>query len=181
MRSLIVRRELIILLAAGLLSGLLVLGIGGRMVMRLAAFTTPEAPRFSWPGTLQIAGSGAVWGLVTAPLLLIFRAMGLSRRVRGALFGLAVLALAIPPFLTFSGFTGTLVAPASFFWLGAIAFPILFALHGIFVEGLTFRSPASPGSGHPRTGDSSAVGPPAAKESPAVIAPEGRNLGDTSV
>lgn len=138
-RSSTLRRQLAICLTAGLVSGALVLGLGGRGLMRLLAFTTPEAPRFTWYGSLQVVASGAVWGALTGPLLLALRARRSARLVQGALFGLLVLALAIPPFFAFSGFRGTLVAPASFLWLSSVTFPALFALHGILVRLLYTR------------------------------------------
>lgn len=133
------RRALILSLAAGLVSGALALGLGGRVLMRLLAFSTPEMPRFSWAGSLQVVAAGAVWGLLTGPLLLPFRAPKAPRALSGALFGLLVVALAAPPFLALSGFQGELHAPAPFLWLSAVTFPILFALHGILARFLYLR------------------------------------------
>lgn len=133
------RNRVAVALAAGLVSGTLVLGLGGRALMRLLAFTTPEAPRFTWLGSVQVLAAGAVWGALTGPLLLLFRSLKTGRSVQGTLLGLLVLAVALPPFFILSGFRGTLVAPASFLWLSSITFPALFALHGVLARRLYSR------------------------------------------
>lgn len=107
--------------------------------MRLLAFTTPEAPRFTWLGTVQILALGAAWGLLTGPLILGAMArLGRSALV-GPVFGLTVFVLAAIPFALYSGFGGRLVAPALFLWLGGLTFPVLFVLHGMAVAGLHRR------------------------------------------
>lgn len=133
-----IRRQLVLACIAGLVSGLLILGLGGRTLMRLLAFTTPEDPRFSWAGTLQIIALGGVWGTLTGPLVLLTRPR-LENWFAGALFGLLVLLPAAVVFAIFSGFTGEIVAPASFLWLGAHTFPTLFMLHGLAVSSLVSR------------------------------------------
>lgn len=125
---------------AGLVAGFFVLGTAGRILMRLLAFTTPEDPRFTLLGTLQIIGLGAVWGMVTGPLVLLARARLDNECVTGSVFGLVVFVLAAVPFAFFSGFTGRIVAPPLFLWLGAITFPLLFVLHGVTVNSLVSRS-----------------------------------------
>lgn len=110
--------------------------------MRMLAFTTPEEPRFSWLGSSQVMGAGAAWGLVTGPILMLLRPMRWRRGIEGPAFGLIVLALACPPFLVLSGFRGSIVAPASFLWLSSVAFPGLFALHGVLVRRLSSRWPS---------------------------------------
>lgn len=130
-------REYAACLAAGFASGALALGIGGRLLMRLLAFTTPELPRFSWFGSFEVVAAGAVWGIATSPILVF-----LERRLRrrsGPVFGLIVLAIAVPPFLVLSGFRGSLEAPALFLWLSAVSFPILFVAHGWLVSHLWRR------------------------------------------
>jgi len=119
---------------AGFWSGLLILGIGGRLLMRLLAFTTPEDPRFTWLGTLQIIALGAAWGVLTGPLILVMRSRLRRAQLIGPVFGLSVFALAAVPFVLLSGFGGQIVAPPSFLWLSALTFPALFVLHGVAVN-----------------------------------------------
>ena len=47
---------------AGALTGALVLGVGARMVMRLAALIGGRAPVFSWGGSLEVLAAGALYG-----------------------------------------------------------------------------------------------------------------------
>ncbi len=121
---------------AGLASGALVLGLGGRVLMRVLALTTPEPPRFTLEGSLQVLAVGAVWGAVTAPLLLVaegrFPRLG---RSKGPLLGLAVLVLAAAALLLIEG-AGEIVAPRSFIVLSSLLFPALFVVHGVAVEKL---------------------------------------------
>ena len=115
---------------AGCVSGLLVLGIGGRALMRLLAFATPEDPRFTWYGTLQIIGLGALWGLLTGPLILVAPSRLRDSGLGAVVFGLVLFGLAAGLFLVYSGFSGSLEAPPLFLWLGALSFPALFVAWG---------------------------------------------------
>lgn len=122
------------MLLAGFVAGLVVLGIGGRLLMRGLAYVTPEAPRFTLAGTLQVIGAGAVWGAVTAPLLRIpAGSLSVRPRVAGALHGVIVLVLAVLLFLAVTGGGGRIVAPVSFVVLSAVLFPLLFIVHGMVV------------------------------------------------
>lgn len=127
---------------AGVVVGLLVLGVVGRGLMRLLAFTTPEDPRFTWIGTFEILGLGASWGALTGPLILPLRRRSLPAWTVGPTFGLIVFVAAAIPFALYSGFGGTLVAPDLLLWLGGLAFPILFLLHGIAVDRVISRREA---------------------------------------
>ena len=99
--------------------------------MRLLAFITPEAPRFTWYGTLQIIGLGAVWGMLTGPLILATPPRMRESRLGAVAFSLVLFVVAAIPFLLYSGFSGSLAAPAAFLWLGALGFPALFAAWGL--------------------------------------------------
>jgi hypothetical protein len=127
------------MLAAGLLGGLVVLGVGGRIAMRIVAYTTPEPERFTLTGTLTVLGVGAAWGALTAPLLLLARPSLRDRQWLGPAFGAVVLGLALvlPGLALLSG--GRLVAPAAFIVASAILFPALFLLHGTLVVWLARR------------------------------------------
>jgi len=48
--------------AAGATAGLLILGIGGRLLMRLTALIAGRAPGFSWGGSLEVLAAGALFG-----------------------------------------------------------------------------------------------------------------------
>jgi hypothetical protein len=114
--------------------------------MRLLAFATPEAPRFTWIGTVQIVVLGAGWGLVTGPLLGVTRARIRSAALVGPAFGLVVFGLAAVPFFLYSGFAaGPIVAPTLFLWLGALTFPLLFVAHGVVVRALDASWAGRPG------------------------------------
>ncbi len=121
---------------AGLASGLVVLGIGGRLLMRLLAVVTPEDPHFTWSGTLEVLAIGAAWGLLTGPLILVLGTRLRRPHLIGPVFGLVAFGLALVPFLLFSGFGGPIVAPPALLWLGALTFPALFVLHGMAAQAL---------------------------------------------
>jgi len=127
------------ILLAGIISGLVVLGIGGRLLMRGLAYTTPEAPRFALAGTLQVIGAGLAWGAITAPLLARIPGLVSTRpRVAGVIHGVIVLAVAVLVFLVATGGGGRIVAPASFVVLSGVLFPMLFIVHGLVVVLLAY-------------------------------------------
>lgn len=47
---------------AGAATGTIVLGIGGRLAMRLAGLLGGRAPVFSWGGSLEVLAAGARYG-----------------------------------------------------------------------------------------------------------------------
>ena len=108
--------------------------------MRFLAFVTPEPPRFTLGGTLQIIGAGAAWGGLTAPLLMTMaRWRPRFAGVFGSLFGLVVMAPALVLFILFSGFGGGIVAPLPFIVGTIVLFPLLFILHGTILERINRR------------------------------------------
>jgi hypothetical protein len=123
---------------AGLLAGLLILGLGGRLVMRILSYTTAAPPRFTVAGTLQVLAAGTVWGGVTAPLWLLLDRMR-SRRLSGLQFGVIVLGLASVGFAVLAALSGPLIAPLTFRLLGALLFGMLFLGHGWLVDSLATR------------------------------------------
>jgi hypothetical protein len=129
---------------AGLISGFVVLGIGGRIAMRALAYLTPESPRATLYGTLGILLAGAAWGAVTAPgLLLLERVWAAGDRLLSVAFGLGVFLLATSLFVPLSGFDGRIVAPQSFIVASVVVFPALFLAHGVIVVRLRARWSAS--------------------------------------
>jgi hypothetical protein len=141
---------------AGLVCGFVILGVGGRVAMRVVGLTTPEPARFSLVGTLQVVGLGTVWGGVTAPLFLFLES---SRRLRGygvsLVFGGMVLGLAVLTLFAVLGPGGSVKAPPAFIILSALLFPILFLVHGVGVAWLVQRGrrsgTARKDDGHGRT------------------------------
>jgi hypothetical protein len=126
-------------LLSGCVAGLLVLGVGGRIVMRVLTVTTDAAPEFTVGGTLEVVGVGVGWGALTAPLLLLVkRQQRLSGRAEGPVFGLLTLALAILLTGVAFGFDG-IVAPGGLIVLSSVLFPGIFVLHGTVVAVLTRR------------------------------------------
>lgn len=134
------KRQIATAVGAGLLAGFLILGIGGRVAMRVVAYTTTEPPRFTPAGTLQIVAFGMMWGGITGPLLLL-----LVRPPRGyhpwtgPVFGMIVLSLALLAVGASVGFGGRIVAPPAFIALSAVVFPLLFVLHGVATTWLVAR------------------------------------------
>ena len=123
---------------AGVLAGLLILGVGGRLVMRILTYTTEAHPRFTVAGTLQVLAAGMAWGGVTAPLWLL---LGRVRppRLRGPVFGVSVFGLAALGFAVLAAASGPLVAPLAFRLLGGMLFVLLFLGHGWLVDRLATR------------------------------------------
>jgi len=130
---------------AGFVSGLIVLGVGGRVAMRVLAFLTLEESNVTLFGTLGIIAAGAAWGFLTAPGLLLLGTEGDPKRSGsvGVLFGLFVLVPATLLFGAFSGFEGPIVAPRSFIVASSVVFPALFVVHGLLVVRLEARWSAS--------------------------------------
>lgn len=66
-------------LVAGAVLGALVLGLGGRIVMRLLALAVGRGPAFSLGGTTEVVAYGAIVGVISAALFAMARAI-LPRR-----------------------------------------------------------------------------------------------------
>lgn len=126
--------HLAIAVTAGTLAGLAVLGVGGRIAMRIVAYTTPEPQRFTLAGTLRVIGVGTGWGAITAPILIPLQTSALrNRRWLGLVFGAIALGFASLPLLVTLAFGGRLVAPVAFIVASAGLFSGLFLAHGAAV------------------------------------------------
>lgn len=83
-------------LVVGIALGLAILGIGGRIAMRVIAHATNVAPAFSLGGTMTVvfmgAVSGAAGGLIYA---LLARFLPDRALIRGALFGVLLTLLTL--------------------------------------------------------------------------------------
>ena len=124
-------RQIGVTLVAGVAGGLVVLGMGGRVLMALLTPTTEEPARFTVVGTLQVVGAGAAWGALTGPVLLVLRST--SRRASGVILGVVALLSAFSVVFSLAGFDGGIVAPPKFIVGAAILFPALFVAHGVSV------------------------------------------------
>lgn len=81
-------REVVAGLAIGLGAGIVVLGIGGRIVMRVIAWDAGLPPSFSLGGSLEVLAAGAWRGLVGGLLFVALRRFGPANAyARGLLLG----------------------------------------------------------------------------------------------
>jgi len=134
----------------GTLSGLLITGAGGRLVMRLLAATTPEATgrgteaqaivgEISAGGTLGYLVFGALpFAFASAALYLLVEPWLPRGRLGGPAFGL-ILLVGVSPFvdpLRPENVDFDVVGPG---WLSVLAFAALSVLHGAFLAALAGR------------------------------------------
>jgi hypothetical protein len=109
-------RSLLPALLVGTATGALLLGVGGRLVMRAFALATGRPSGFSVGGTFSVILSGAIAGCVGGVLLFVAARFVPPRlQFRGLLFGLLCYALATPGFrppqlLVFALFAPTFLA-----------------------------------------------------------------------
>ena len=90
-------RTLPLALALGTACGALMLGLGGRLVMRLFAVATGRGGAFSVRGTLTVVFAGAVAGLIGGALFwTVDRWLPRRPLLRGLAFGLLCFAIASP-------------------------------------------------------------------------------------
>jgi len=105
-------RSLLTALMAGTATGALLLGVGGRIVMRAFALATGRPSGFSVGGTFSVILSGAIAGCVGGVLLFAAtRFVPAQLRFRGLIFGLLCYALATPGFRPPQLFVFALFAP----------------------------------------------------------------------
>jgi hypothetical protein len=87
-------KQLGMLAAAGLLAGLVFLGVGGRLAMRIIVLAHGDTPGFSISGTLQVLGVGAViGGLGSVASLVLQRIWRRASWMRGVALGSAMFAV----------------------------------------------------------------------------------------
>lgn len=96
----------------GVALGLPILGIGGRIAMRVIAHATNAPPAFSFGGTMTIVGlgavSGAAGGLIYA---LLARVMRDRATLRGVIFGIILVLLTLRGASPFTALTLSLFLP----------------------------------------------------------------------
>jgi hypothetical protein len=145
---------------AGALAGLLVGGIGGRIVMRLSAIAGgPEVAgaitengatvgEITAEGTMALLLFGGLFSGISGGVILAMVAPWLrwAGAVRGLVFGVFVLAVAGPAVIDASNFDFLILQPA---WLNVVMFSALFLLFGvaavILLDGLERRPSTSRG------------------------------------
>jgi hypothetical protein len=72
-------------LIAGLVSGFLVLGLGGRLAMTLVALLGGTRPRFSFAGSLEVVLLGTLYGVLGGVVLAVIRRRWPRVALRGGL------------------------------------------------------------------------------------------------
>jgi hypothetical protein len=96
----------------GMALGLPILGIGGRIAMRIIAHATNVAPSFSFGGTMTVVSlgvvSGAAGGLIYAILVRLLRDRPL---LRGVIFGVILTLLTLRGASPFTPLTLSLFLP----------------------------------------------------------------------
>lgn len=87
-------KEAVLALAAGAITGALVLGVGGRLLMAALVLAAGGRPGFSFGGSIEVVMVGTAYGAVGGLLLLPLRqAVGGNRRLAGPLLGLVLFGL----------------------------------------------------------------------------------------
>lgn len=124
-------------IGAGSVAGIIVLGGGARLAMRLVALIIGQPPDFTLPGTVSILMLGAVTGAFLGAAYAAFFP-GLSRGLRwsGALYGVILsLVFVAPAFLLSREGELGLLGP----WGGLMLFGPLPVLYGLVLQPLTQR------------------------------------------
>lgn len=127
---------------AGAVAGTLILGVGGRLVMRIMALLfSPEPPEFSWGGSLDVIGAGAMYGTL-AGLLREPLARRLPRRAVGPALGVVTyLGIAL---VSRAAKDAAASVPAPPRLVGLVLFLVLCVGFGIAVDAVVRRLSAAP-------------------------------------
>ena len=106
------RRGWIAGISAGALIGLVVLGVGGRVGMRLVALEIGQPAAFTPEGSIAVALLGAASGAIAAVIFLLLRtALPTRRWIRGALFWTILGAIALRGLSPVSAFSASVFLP----------------------------------------------------------------------
>ncbi len=124
-------------LAAGALAGTVILGIGGRLAMRLIAMVGGFPGSQSWGGSLEVVAFGLILGVVWGFFFgLVHRYAFTGKLLTGLLFGLLLygLVVAIPmdPKAAIAGFPDHLLTIT-------LIFGVLFVMYGLTLVSLFHR------------------------------------------
>ena len=119
-------------LLAGAVVGLVILGVGGRIAMRIIAIVAGQAPGFSVGGTLDVLLLGALWGAPGGPIVLALpRLIARQRLVCGVALG--ALGFAVAMLTVGRQLSGPVAGPRV--WPIAVALcAALFLAYGIVVD-----------------------------------------------
>jgi len=148
-------RYIALSLAAGLGAGALAAGAGGRLIMRLLALTSPDAAGVlteadATVGEITAGGTlgfvlfvGLPAGFVSGVAYALVAPLVPSRRVRGLVVGVLLLALVAPRIdpLRSDNFDFLLLDPE---WLAVLAFTVLAVFQGMLVAALAPAPIAAP-------------------------------------
>lgn len=117
-------------LGAGLVCGIIVLGIGGRLAMRLIALASAQPPVFSLGATLEVLAAGAWRGAVGSAIYLAVRRVAgrSSPWVAGLVTGLLLFAFAV---ITLRASIRVQIAALDIGPLAAGLFGAVFVLYGL--------------------------------------------------
>lgn len=136
-------------LAIGLVAGIVVLGIGGRIVMRIIAWNAGLPPGFSLGGSLEVLVAGGWRGLVGGLAFAALRRFGPRNAcARGVLLGALLFAFS---FATLSASLRSLASELDAVALALALFGGLFALYAAAVELAARRWHAAPPADHAKT------------------------------
>jgi hypothetical protein len=155
-RAIALPRQVAVAVAAGLVAGVLAAGVGGRLVMRLLAVTSPEGKgslteageivgEITLGGTLGfIFFTGLFAGLISGALYALVRPVLPAGHVGGAVLGALLLILVgttLEP-LRSDNFDFNLVGPD---WLAVLGFSVIALVQGMLVVALASRWGSAPG------------------------------------
>lgn len=106
-------------LLRGALLGLLVLGIGGRLLMRVIAHMEGRVPAFTLPGTTTVVFAGTVAGLLAGLIYYLLRRFVRRPWIRTATF------IAICELVSWRGVHGLLPLPQAMFMTLALVYLVI--------------------------------------------------------
>ena len=106
-------------LVRGALLGLLILGIGGRLLMRVIAHMEGRVPPFTLPGSLTVVFAGTVAGLVAGLIYHLLRRFVRKPWIRTAAF------IAICELVSWRGVNGLLPLPQAIFMTLALVYLVI--------------------------------------------------------
>jgi hypothetical protein len=111
-------------LIRGTLLGLIILGIGGRLVMRVVAHMEGRVPVFTPEGSIAVVFYGTVAGALSGLIYYLLRRFVSSPWVRTAAF------IAICELISWRGVSGLLAVPQAMFMALALVYLVLVDLLG---------------------------------------------------
>jgi membrane associated rhomboid family serine protease len=122
--------------------GAIVLGIGGRVLMRIVALANGGAGGFSMAGSLEVVAAGALFGALGGLVLLVIDRARLQRR-RALILAAALFLIIGLASDAARGAASRIPAPGR--WLALGAFAGLLLLYAMLLLRLARRSPSDSG------------------------------------